>query len=106
VWCANVGDSWCVLFKKDKKIVPLSTDHKPDLKAEKDRILSKGGWVESYKDINGNSLGPARVWLKDEDIPGLAMSRSFGDLIACSIGVICDPGNQICINDQKFLILY
>jgi hypothetical protein len=29
--------------------------------------------------MNGNPLGPARVWHLNEDIPGLAMSRSFGD---------------------------
>ena len=38
------------------------------------------------------SLGPSRVWLKNEDIPGLAMSRSLGDNIAHRVGVICDPG--------------
>jgi len=27
-------------------------------------------------------MGPARVWLKDKNIPGLAMSRSLGDIIA------------------------
>jgi hypothetical protein len=37
-------------------------------------------------------LGPARVWLKDADIPGLAMSRSFGDKVAASCGVISEPG--------------
>lgn len=35
--------------------------------------------------------GPYRVWLQDEDIPGLAMSRSFGDLVATQVGVICEP---------------
>lgn len=32
--------------------------------------------------------------MKFDDIPGLAMSRSFGDLIAAQCGVICEPGNQ------------
>jgi serine/threonine protein phosphatase PrpC len=27
------------------------------------------------------------VWLKDEEMPGLAMSRSFGDRVAHSVGV-------------------
>jgi len=34
------------------------------------------------------------VWLIDEDIPGLAMSRSFGDQVAASVGVICEPGKS------------
>ena len=35
--------------------------------------------------------GPARVWLGDMDIPGLAMSRSIGDTVAHSAGVISEP---------------
>lgn len=37
-------------------------------------------------------MGPLRVWLKHEDIPGLAMSRSFGDEVASRVGVIAEPG--------------
>lgn len=32
-----------------------------------------------------------RVWMKHEDIPGLAMSRSLGDAVAESLGVISTP---------------
>lgn len=32
-----------------------------------------------------------RVWLKDEEVPGLAMSRSLGDKVAQSVGVIPNP---------------
>jgi hypothetical protein len=32
------------------------------------------------------------VWLKDEDSPGLAMSRSLGDLVASQVGVSHEPG--------------
>lgn len=31
------------------------------------------------------------MWLKDVDIPGLAMSRSLGDDIVRPVGVTCDP---------------
>ncbi len=31
------------------------------------------------QDFNGNNIGPPRVWLANIDIPGLAMTRSFGD---------------------------
>lgn len=30
--------------------------------------------------------------MKTQNYPGLAMSRSVGDLVASSIGVTCDPG--------------
>lgn len=32
-----------------------------------------------------------RVWLKKENIPGLAMSRSIGDNVATSVGVTWEP---------------
>ena len=37
-------------------------------------------------------MGPNRVWLKDAELPGLAMSRSLGDYVAQSVGVIPEPG--------------
>lgn len=39
----------------------------------------------------GNQLGPLRVWHLREDIPGLAMTRSFGDYAAAAVGVINTP---------------
>ncbi len=41
--------------------------------------------------MDGNQLGPFRVWLKDKNLPGLAMARSFGDLVAASVGVSPEP---------------
>lgn len=35
----------------------------------------------------GEPIGPLRVWLKNENVPGLAMTRSFGDLVGASVGV-------------------
>ncbi len=31
------------------------------------------------------------MWIKEDEIPGLAMSRSFGDRVAASVGVIAEP---------------
>ena len=36
-------------------------------------------------------FGPKRVWLKHKQVPGLAMTRSFGDLVAKSVGVTQEP---------------
>ena len=41
--------------------------------------------------MHGNPLGPLRVWHLKEDIPGLAMTRSFGDQAAAQVGVIAAP---------------
>ena len=35
--------------------------------------------------------GPPRVWLGHMDVPGLAMSRSIGDVVAHSAGVSTEP---------------
>lgn len=50
-----------------------------------------GGRIEPYKDEEGEFQGPDRIWLKEEDLPGLAMSRSFGDMVAASVGCISSP---------------
>jgi hypothetical protein len=36
-------------------------------------------------------FGPKRVWLKHKQVPGLAMTRSLGDLVAKSVGVTYEP---------------
>lgn len=70
----------------------LSRDHKPEYENERKRILSHGGRVEALFDTETRKqLGPYRVWLKDENVPGLAMSRSLGDEVARKAGVVCDP---------------
>jgi hypothetical protein len=46
-------------------------------------ILNNNGMIDTFKDSNGQSVGPLRVWLTHENIPGLAMTRSMGDGVAC-----------------------
>lgn len=92
--CAHVGDSRAVLGRKtltDWKTVPISTDHKPDLRDESARILGAGGVISTSCVGSGPSTGPLRVWLKNQRIPGLAMTRSIGDAVAQRVGVISLP---------------
>ena len=108
--CANLGDSRCLIGKYDGKkwfSKNISYDHKPTNILEQERILKNGGRIESFKDEEGNYLGPKRVWLKDEDAPGLAMSRSFGDGVAHSVGVISEPEitEYSFLHEDKFIIL-
>ncbi len=56
------------------QVEQLTRDHKPDEQDEYKRIIEKNGWVDAFKDQNGEPMGPMWVWLKDEEIPGLAMS--------------------------------
>lgn len=39
----------------------------------------------------GMFYGPKRVWLKNKQVPGLAMTRSIGDMAATSVGVTAKP---------------
>jgi serine/threonine protein phosphatase PrpC len=108
--CANLGDSRCIVGKYDGKkwfAKNISNDHKPNDPIEEERILKNGGRIESYKDDEGHFLGPKRVWLKEEDVPGLAMSRSFGDRVAHSVGVISEPEitEYSFLHEDKFIIL-
>lgn len=119
LFCANVGDSRALIARQINDTststssgrhwmsIALSRDHKPDDKNESIRIIQSNGRVESYQDENGNPVGPARVWLKNQDLPGLAMSRSLGDAVASSVGVIPEPEIlefALCPED-KFIVI-
>ena len=62
------------------------------------RVIESEERVKSYKNEDGDPFGPERVWLKDEDFPNLAISRSSGDEVAHSEGVISKPE----INEYNF----
>lgn len=107
VWCANIGDSRAIIAQQGGKCLELSKDHKPDLPKEFRRILQHGGRVQPYSDEDGQPVGPARVWLRDENIPGLAMSRSFGDYVASSVGVTSEPEilKHVMTPNDKFMVV-
>ena len=86
--CANLGDSRCVLgYEEGEKIVakPLSTDHKPNLPSEKQRIEKEGGFVEDNR-VDG----------------GLNLGRSLGDL-KYKLNIKVGPGEQkvSCVPEIK-----
>ena len=94
--CANAGDSRAILiYDKNKnnnyKVFPLSVDSKPELKEERDRIYKMGGIVQKIQNQYGQEIGPYRVWNKNKEYPGLAMSRSIGDFSGKNLGIIPDP---------------
>ena len=115
--CSNAGDSRAILIYDknnnssnliNSKIYPLSFDCKPDLPNEKKRILGCGGFVgKSFDQYDDQEEGPFRVFEKGEDYPGIAISRSIGDMDAKKIGVIPNP--QIIEykidNDTKYMLI-
>ena len=98
--CANVGDSRALVAYDERndpnlrylRAFPLSVDYKPEIPEEKARIIMSGGVVEQLTNDYGIGVGPYRVFAPGKDYPGLAMSRSIGDLRSKKLGVIPEPG--------------
>ena len=112
---ANVGDSRAIVVFDDENdpnlnflnVIPLSTDFKPELPGEKDRIMMYGGVVDQLKNKFGMRIGPYRVFARGKDYPGLAMSRSIGDFIGKKLGIIAEPGvvEYYIGSNTKFFVL-
>ena len=95
---AWAGDSRGVIAREHDgqlEAMELTTDHKPENKAEKKRILDSNGRVAKLTDEYGDEVGPYRVWLSYAWTPGLAMSRSLGDNVAHKAGVIPNPDVRV-----------
>ena len=111
IYIANVGDSRAIIIKETKNnywtCQQLSRDHKPYEKDEAQRILDYDGEIEKIEDDEGNWTGPLRVWVKESDGPGLAMTRSFGDEVGASVGVISTPevGEYKIKEEDKAIII-
>ena len=88
-------------------MLPLSRDHKPDDEDEYKRIIEANGRVDKMRGEDGEQIGPYRVWLKDENVPGLAMSRSIGDKVAAQVGVISEPEifEKSLTEEDKFMVI-
>ncbi|XP_022747373.1 probable protein phosphatase 2C 34 [Durio zibethinus] len=107
MYVANIGDSRAVLAttSDDGNLVPvqLTVDFKPNLPQEAERIIQCKGRVFCLHD----EPGVHRVWLPDEESPGLAMSRAFGDYCIKDYGLISIPEvtqRRITSRDQ-FVVL-
>lgn len=133
LWCANIGDSTGILVKRGSltrveaasrrfakqsmlvlKSEKMTVDHKPSDPEETERIVANGGCVGANRGRQGGE-GPIRVWKYDASLPdgqasypGLAMSRSFGDIAAHECGVISTPTIRRLVlqpEDDAFIVL-
>ncbi|KAI3468147.1 hypothetical protein Pfo_024810 [Paulownia fortunei] len=103
---ANLGDSRAVLGTRTQHgimAIQLTTDFKPGVPSEAERIRKCKGRVLALKE----EPHIQRVWLPYDDSPGLAMSRAFGDFVLKNHGIICIPDvsyHRLTPNDE-FLVL-
>lgn len=101
IWVAWAGDSSCVVVTS-QDAVRVGDDHRPDLERESKRILAAGGRIKP-----SNHGGPPRVWHISQEIPGIMVSRSIGDVFAHGFGVSALPDvyrKQVDHRD-KFIII-
>lgn len=92
LYVAHVGDSRAVLARSVNGQLlceDLTVDHRPTLKSEKERIQTAGGQVRRLE----GDLQP-RVFLAGKIYPGLAITRSIGDMVGTMAGVVCAPSVQ------------
>ena len=115
---ANIGDSKAILVYEDinvsncageynkYKSIKLSRDCTPYIETEKMRILINGGNVIQLKNSINQENGPLRIYLKGDNIPGLSITRSFGDRIGKKIGMISNPViNEYTLNKFVKIII-
>ncbi|KAJ4886123.1 putative protein phosphatase 2C 34 [Raphanus sativus] len=107
IYVANVGDSRAVLGTVSEEgsltAVQLTVDFKPNIPQEEERIIGCNGRVFCLED----EPGVHRVWQPEEESPGLAMSRAFGDYCIKKYGLVSVPEvtqRHISTRDQ-FVIL-
>ncbi|XP_061357967.1 protein phosphatase 2C and cyclic nucleotide-binding/kinase domain-containing protein isoform X1 [Gastrolobium bilobum] len=108
IYVANSGDSRAVIAErrgKDVVAVDLSIDHTPFRPDELERVKLCGARVltldqiEGLKDPDvqcwgteeGDDGDPPRLWVPNGMYPGTAFTRSLGDSIAETIGVVANP---------------
>ncbi|KAK7260033.1 hypothetical protein RIF29_25745 [Crotalaria pallida] len=103
----NLGDSRAVLCTRadDNHFVPvqLTVDLKPDIPSETLRIVNCGGRVFDAEE----DPGVKRIWMPEDDCPGLAMSRAFGDfcLKNCGLTTVPDLFYRKISKQDQFVVL-
>lgn len=111
LYVAWVGDSRCILGRKEQQVngkdkyktFDLTYDQIPTRGDEKKRVRGAGGRIARWK----RNFGPLRVWLPDDWIPGLAMTRSIGDTVLNPYGGAAVPEMTFLRMSEKdsFLIV-
>ncbi|CAI9100405.1 OLC1v1037402C1 [Oldenlandia corymbosa var. corymbosa] len=116
IYVANSGDSRAVIAEKkgeDLVAVDLSLDQTPFRPDELERVKMCGARVMTLDQIEGlksadvqcwgteegDDGDPPRLWVQHGMYPGTAFTRSIGDSIAETIGVVANP--EITVLDLK-----
>eukprot|EP00658_Telonema_sp_P-2_P065563 TRINITY_DN54775_c0_g1_i3.p1 TRINITY_DN54775_c0_g1~~TRINITY_DN54775_c0_g1_i3.p1 ORF type:complete len:276 (-),score=66.77 TRINITY_DN54775_c0_g1_i3:104-931(-) len=94
LYTCNVGDSRAIAGVGSGELpkpVQLTVDHTASNPKEKQRILSSRGRIVKK-----------RIYMMDSNLPGLIPSRSFGDLMGCKAGVVCQPDVSVYTISEEY----
>ncbi len=95
----NLGDSKSLLIDEDNQAIDLNIIHNPEEVNERERIEKNGGEISR---VDWANYGPLRVYYKGKHYPGLAMTRTFGDFNAESLGINTIPDiREYDFSDKK-----
>lgn len=93
LFVAHVGDSRAILASSRGSetsaftVTALTKDHRPDDEEEADRVRKHGGEIRKLRE----NSGAARVFMKGQDRPALALTRTLGASAALECGVTAEP---------------
>ncbi|OMJ84667.1 hypothetical protein SteCoe_14189 [Stentor coeruleus] len=101
LYTSNIGDSKAILIKESNNI-KLTIDHKPSDSIELERIIKSGGLVRT-----SSTEVCSRIFAKGKNLPGICVSRAFGDSLAQTIGVVAEPdiNKREIRNDDVFIVV-
>ncbi|KAL2337657.1 hypothetical protein Fmac_012103 [Flemingia macrophylla] len=103
----NLGDSRAVLCRRapDNNLIPvqLTVDLTPDSPTEALRIINCGGRIFAAVE----DPGLKRIWMPEQNTPGLAMSRAFGNFCLKAYGVtsVPDVSYRKLTREDEFVVL-
>lgn len=111
IYCANAGDARSVLCEKGKA-VDLSKDHKPDLPAERSRVVAAGHYVEEGRvdgviaisralgdwEFKSSSIAPEKMAVSGvPDVSKTAITENTSFVICACDGIWdCMTSQQAC----------
>lgn len=101
LYTSNIGDSKAILVKESNNL-KLTVDHKPSDPIEFERIIKCGGLVRT-----SSTEICSRIFAKGKNLPGICVSRAFGDSLAQTIGVVAEPdlNKRKISKDDLFIVV-
>ena len=105
--CANLGDCKAVLGREGEiwQALPLSSEHNLQNKKERERMIANNARIGIEENEEGG--GTEKIYMGDQKVPGLDITRSIGDKIGKFIGMISIPETKSFVlqPEDKFIII-